>query len=149
MTRLLKTPIIGCTVARVDSSRIDMLAGLSKCDSLRTPPGFWASAGPPANTAIADPTTTFSASSLLIISDPLLPLVARQPRRDHDVVRPCVGCLRESAETVANALRTRRQARSRQAFAGARPLKHTRVGAGGRNPRRFSSDPGGQAELRT
>src|SRR5208282_5567398 len=113
MTRLLNTPIIGCTVARVDSSRIDMLAGLSKCDSLRTPPGFWASAGPPAKTAIADPITTARAQSFPIISDPLLPLVARQPRHDHDVIRPCTG------------LRA------------------------GRDPRRFSDDPGGQAELRT
>src|SRR6202047_5009278 len=44
MTRFLKAPIIGCNAARVDSSRIDMLAGLSQCDSLRIPPGFWASA---------------------------------------------------------------------------------------------------------
>src|SRR5262249_26915317 len=48
MTRLLKTPIIGCNVAPVDSSRIDMLAGLSRCDSFRIPPAFCASAGPPA-----------------------------------------------------------------------------------------------------
>src|ERR1700680_921120 len=42
MTRLLNTPIIGRKDATVDSSRIDMLAGLSKCDSFRTPPGFCA-----------------------------------------------------------------------------------------------------------
>src|SRR6266851_6113687 len=42
MIRLLKTCIIGCSAARVDSSRIDMLAGLSKCDSLRMPPCFCA-----------------------------------------------------------------------------------------------------------
>ena len=48
MTRLLKTPITGCNVAPVDSSRIDMLAGLSRCDSFRIPPAFCASAGPPA-----------------------------------------------------------------------------------------------------
>src|SRR6266850_1809142 len=38
MTRLLNTPIIGRKDATVDSSRIDMLAGLSKWDSFRTPP---------------------------------------------------------------------------------------------------------------
>jgi hypothetical protein len=48
MTRLLKTPITGCKAARVDSSRIDIEAGLSKCDSLRMPPGFCASAALPA-----------------------------------------------------------------------------------------------------
>src|SRR5436190_15465543 len=54
MTRLLKTAIIGCTAARVDSSRIDMLAGLSKCWILRTPPCFWAEAEPAAsNSALA------------------------------------------------------------------------------------------------
>src|SRR5215469_3050818 len=46
MTRLLKTCIIGCSAARVDSSRIDMLAGLSKCENLRIPPLFCAAAGP-------------------------------------------------------------------------------------------------------
>src|SRR5205085_2281373 len=34
-TRLLKTPIIGRFTAAVDSSSIDMLAGLSKCPILR------------------------------------------------------------------------------------------------------------------
>src|SRR4029077_15385306 len=53
MIRLLKGCIGGCKAARVDSSRIDMLAGLSKCDSLRMPPCFWASAGPPAAIAIS------------------------------------------------------------------------------------------------
>src|SRR6516164_4976236 len=45
MTRLLKTPIIGPSAKAVDSSRIDMLAGLSGLNILRTPPGFSASAG--------------------------------------------------------------------------------------------------------
>src|SRR5689334_9254308 len=57
MTRLLKTCIIGCSAARVDSSRIDMLAGLSKCDSLRIPPLFCALADVAAN-AIRNPATT-------------------------------------------------------------------------------------------
>src|SRR5260370_3684063 len=56
MTRLLKTCIIGCKVARVASSRIDMLAGLSKCDSLNTPPDFCAYAPPaPAMAAVSTP----------------------------------------------------------------------------------------------
>jgi len=41
----LKTPIIGRLTAAVDSSCIDMLAGLSKCDMRRTPPGCWPDAG--------------------------------------------------------------------------------------------------------
>src|SRR5208283_1908517 len=45
MTRLLKTPIIGPSANTVDSSRIDMLAGLSGSYILRIPPGFWAQAG--------------------------------------------------------------------------------------------------------
>src|SRR4029077_19239996 len=44
MTRLLKTPIIGRTAAAVASSCSDMLAGLSKCEMLRVPPGFCAEA---------------------------------------------------------------------------------------------------------
>ncbi len=46
MTKLLKTCIIGCSAALVDSSRIDMLAGLSKCDSLKIPPLFCACGRP-------------------------------------------------------------------------------------------------------
>src|SRR6266567_4239159 len=44
-TRLLKTPIIGRSAAGVDSSCSDMLAGLSKWESCRMPPAFWAIAG--------------------------------------------------------------------------------------------------------
>src|SRR4029077_12106588 len=62
MTRLLKTPIIGRLTAAVASSCSDMLAGLSKCDILNTPPGFWAwaapVANPVANTVATMPTTT-------------------------------------------------------------------------------------------
>jgi hypothetical protein len=49
VTRLLKTPIIGPWAAIVASSWIDMLAGLSKKETLRTPPDFCVSAGPPAH----------------------------------------------------------------------------------------------------
>src|SRR4051794_15681027 len=44
MIRLLKTPIIGPWPAMVASSWIDMLAGLSKKYTLRTPPDFCAHA---------------------------------------------------------------------------------------------------------
>jgi hypothetical protein len=44
MTRLLKTPIIDRLTAPVASSSIDIEAGLSKCDMIRTPPNFCASA---------------------------------------------------------------------------------------------------------
>src|SRR6266849_296746 len=53
MTRLLKTPIIGRIAAVVDSSRSDMLAGLSKWEILRTPPAFWANAESVAHSAIS------------------------------------------------------------------------------------------------
>src|SRR6516162_11899182 len=49
MTRLLKTPIIGRSVAIVDSSMIDMLAGLANQPTLRIPPAFWANAPSTAN----------------------------------------------------------------------------------------------------
>src|SRR5437588_7619817 len=58
MTRLLNTPIAGRSAATVDSSRIDVLAGLSKCDILRIPPGFWASAGSAAAIAVSSPPAT-------------------------------------------------------------------------------------------
>ena len=44
-TRLLNTAIIGPSATIVDSSWIDMLAGLSPCGILRTPPYFCAVAG--------------------------------------------------------------------------------------------------------
>src|SRR6516225_4668230 len=44
MTRLLNTPDIGRLTACVDSSSIDMLAGLSKCPIFRIPPCLWAAA---------------------------------------------------------------------------------------------------------
>src|ERR1700730_17410968 len=44
MTRLLKTPIIGPSAKTVDSSWIDMLAGLSGLYILKIPPCFWANA---------------------------------------------------------------------------------------------------------
>src|ERR1700719_709266 len=45
ITRLLNTAIIGPSETIVDSSRIDMLAGLSPCGILRMPPDFWARGG--------------------------------------------------------------------------------------------------------
>src|SRR6266403_25258 len=48
MTRLLKTAIIGPSETIVDSSWIDMLAGLSPWGILRMPPDFCATAAPDA-----------------------------------------------------------------------------------------------------
>src|SRR5712691_7618346 len=45
MTRLLNTLIIGRFTAFVDSSRSEILAGLSKWPMVRVPPCFWAKAG--------------------------------------------------------------------------------------------------------
>jgi len=46
MTRLLNTAIIGATVEIVTSSSVDMLAGLSRWEIWRTPPGFCADVAP-------------------------------------------------------------------------------------------------------
>src|SRR5437660_4012956 len=64
---LLNTCIIGCTAARVDSSRIDMLAGLSKCDSLRMPPCFWAKPGAAFNMAKITPPARAAARNVPIM----------------------------------------------------------------------------------
>jgi len=44
MTGLLKTPIIGRSATTVDSSWIDIEAGLSMMYCRSMPPGFWAAA---------------------------------------------------------------------------------------------------------
>src|SRR5713101_1242553 len=78
MTRLLKIPIAGCRAARVDSSRMDMLAGLSKCESLRIPPCFGASVGEATNMVISIPPAAAKArKSRLIFSS--LTSVTRVP----------------------------------------------------------------------
>src|ERR1700730_9317606 len=53
--RLLNTPIVGITAAIVDSSWIDMLAGLAKSGICKMPPGFCARAGPTKATAKPNP----------------------------------------------------------------------------------------------
>src|SRR5438067_12984245 len=59
MTRLLKTAIIGRCAKAVDSSRMDIEAGLSGLNIRRTPPGFWAW------TALAVPNTASKASDAI------------------------------------------------------------------------------------
>src|SRR5437016_210279 len=54
ITRLLNTPIIGPSVAIVDSSWIDMLAGLVPIGTRRTPPDFSAEAGAAARVAASN-----------------------------------------------------------------------------------------------
>src|SRR6516165_8399504 len=81
MTRLLNTPIIGCNAARVDSSRIDMLAGLSKWASLTTPPYFSAKAGAPAIIAVtSSPTPTTHFNFIAIFSAPVAAAICRAKR---------------------------------------------------------------------
>ena len=62
---LLNTPIIGPWLARVDSSWIDMLAGLSKKYILRMPPGFCASAG--AMTTVPNSTPAVASATIFRI----------------------------------------------------------------------------------
>src|SRR5712691_10990643 len=72
-TRLLKTPIIGRSAAVVDSSCSDMLAGLSKWESCRMPPAFWAIAGLITVNPSDSPTAAVNRCNLRVISpsDPL------------------------------------------------------------------------------
>src|SRR4029077_9677440 len=79
ITRLLNTPIIGRLAAAVASSCTDMLAGLSKCDILATPPCFWADAAPAteiatssAPAAVSTRRSGFIATCLLFINAGLL-----------------------------------------------------------------------------
>src|SRR6476659_3912114 len=67
MTRLLNTAIIGATVEIVTSSRVDVLAGLSRCAICRTPPGFCANAGTAAINANNSAALTSSPGSFPII----------------------------------------------------------------------------------
>ena len=66
MTRLLKTAIIGPSDTIVDSSWIDMLAGLSPWGILRMPPGFCATAAPEPATSTS-PTSIAAHSSGIIL----------------------------------------------------------------------------------
>src|SRR5437867_9983188 len=85
-TRLLKTPIIGRIAAVVDSSRSDMLAGLSKWEVLRTPPGFWATAASAAiNTNDNDPAAARARRPRFIPQPPLFNDPGTRP--DADSVR--------------------------------------------------------------
>jgi hypothetical protein len=60
--------------ARVDSARIDMLAGLSKFDSLRTPPAFCAEAGALADIAVINALPAAGATQRLNPMDWLCPI---------------------------------------------------------------------------
>src|SRR5215472_13605858 len=67
-TRLLKTPISGIPAAIVDSSWIDMLAGLAKPGICRMPPGFCADAVAATNDAAASRPAAQAARSPRVIS---------------------------------------------------------------------------------
>ena len=67
MTRLLNTAIIGATVEIVTSSRVDMLAGLSRWATWSTPPGFCANAVLAARNAISSAAVATSHGSFRII----------------------------------------------------------------------------------
>src|SRR5258708_39290366 len=68
-TRLLKTPIIGPSAKTVDSSRIDMLAGLSGLYIFRMPPDFWANAASATDNANNSEPATASTCRSRLISD--------------------------------------------------------------------------------
>src|SRR6266446_4734885 len=99
MTRLLNTPIIGPSANTVDSSWIDMLAGLSGLYILRIPPGFCAPAPPPVAAAsrtapaiaaarvcrrIAPSSPLFTSPRRLSVEPDVLKAVAVEGAGDHD-----------------------------------------------------------------
>src|SRR6516225_7577723 len=80
MTRLLNTPIIGRNAAPVASSCNDMLAGLSKNETLRMPPDFCAKAKLAQHAASTSPPTIVNARTCPIIGlSLLLPHPHRRP----------------------------------------------------------------------
>jgi hypothetical protein len=79
MTRLLNTPIIGPRTAIVDSSWIDMLAGLSPEGIRKMPPGFWARAGSHTSRLANNPPAAAKLRRLVFISSP--PFAARDDPR--------------------------------------------------------------------
>src|ERR1051326_5076578 len=85
-TRLLKTPIIGIPAVIVDSSWIDIEAGLAKSSICRTPPGFWADAGSAQRLAAKSTAALVKRRKLLRIGPPP---VAR-PRLQALLVEPDV-----------------------------------------------------------
>src|SRR5271165_464797 len=91
MTRLLNTPIIGASVEIVDSSWIDMLAGLSRCGILRMPPDFCAWAAGASDSAISATAATANPPRFRRISS--LPL-------RHVGRLQCAGRLERRPETL-------------------------------------------------
>src|SRR5437660_12933074 len=85
MTRLLNTPIIGPKAAIVDSSWIDMLAGLVPNGIRRTPPGFWAGASA---AAIVAANTAAAASVARKLGFTFLPLGCGRSLVEPDVFHP-------------------------------------------------------------
>src|SRR5437899_8185318 len=77
-TRLLNTPIIGMPTAIVDSSCIDMDAGLVKLGSCRMPPCFWAEAGAAPIRPVSSQPATAHRRSLCV--SPTLPSPVAPPR---------------------------------------------------------------------
>src|SRR6516164_1574328 len=72
-----RPPIIGPRTAIVDSSRIDMLAGLSKAGNRRMPPGFCERAGPQTERLATNPIASLSAPRFAVIL--LIPCGPWQP----------------------------------------------------------------------
>ena len=67
MKMIGRHPIIGPRTAIVDSSRIDMLAGLSKAGNRRMPHGFCERAGPQTERLATNPIASLSAPRFAFI----------------------------------------------------------------------------------
>src|SRR5438874_5592218 len=88
MTRLLKTAIIGPSETIVDSSWIDMLAGLSPWGILRMPPDFCATAAPDASASTA---SIAAQPHRIVLLDDLM--AAPAMRFGHYPSPPSIACL--------------------------------------------------------
>src|SRR5258708_21692610 len=99
ITRLLKTPIIGRLTAAVASSCSDMLAGLSKCDILRMPPGCCAGASPAISKPNNEPdTASLAANRRIAMRLPSVGLLRQSPtffaaRRSQEPTADATGLL--------------------------------------------------------
>jgi hypothetical protein len=88
MTRLLNTPIIGPKTAIVDSSWIDMLAGLSPDGIRKMPPGFWARAGSHASRLANNPPPAAKLRRFAVIRLHPLRRATRRPSTGISSMRP-------------------------------------------------------------
>ena len=152
MTRLLKTPIIGRLTAPIASSCIDIEAALSKCDVIRTPPDFCASATGPARVSDNADAAANSRFRLIVhtFPDRRTLLVVRLVRRSSLVAGAIAGYTIAGLETIPAAVPRLRSyafaagANSRLAWKNRAPISVSRSTANSSKTRFEASAPSGQ-----